>query len=296
MRFGDFVIYHALQENNRCLHLLSAHPAPLSDTSVHSLRIGVKRLRASWRLLQREVPGSVFNDAEARLKAIHRTLAPSRDELAALTIARSLVAKTAKKKSRAALSLVAQTLAEHGTGALLTRASMDQVSDGYQQESGVWRDLDVEALNDAALIDGFARSYRRGRRLGVRVLEHDDSALMHAWRGWVKTGFYQLDMIRPVLCASNRARRWYLDRLGDALGKHHDLLLLRGRIGDVALDEADRLRVEAVLETQLTVYRDRARKLHPYIYAQKSAVFGEAVAADIARLSFDNVVVLPRSA
>ena len=55
MRFSDFVVYHALQENNRCLHLLSAYPAPLSDTSVHSLRIGVKRLRASWRLLQRGV-------------------------------------------------------------------------------------------------------------------------------------------------------------------------------------------------------------------------------------------------
>jgi CHAD domain-containing protein len=295
MRFSDFAIYHALQENNRCLHLLSAYPAPLSDTSVHSLRIGVKRLRASWRLLQREVPETMWIDAEARLKAIHRTLAPARDELAVLTIARSLAAKTTKKKSRAALELVAQTLGGHGAG-VLTRASMDQVSDGFQQESGVWRDLDVETLHDQALIGGFVRSYQRGRRLGRRALDHDDAAVMHRWRGWVKTTFYQLDMIRPVLCASNRARRWYLDRLGDALGKHHDLLLLRARIGDVALDEADRLRVEMTLETQLTVYRDRARKLHPYIYAQKGAVFGEAVAADIARLSFDNVVVLPRSA
>jgi CHAD domain-containing protein len=295
MRFSDFVIYHALQENNRCLHVLSAYPAPMSDTSVHSLRIGVKRLRASWRLLQREIPETLFNDAEARLKAIHRTLAPARDELAVLTIARSLVAKTTKKKSRAALAIVARTLGGHGATEL-TRASMDQVSDGFQQESGVWRDLDVETLHDQALIDGFVRSYQRGRRLGRRALEHDDAAVMHRWRIWVKNAFYQLDMIRPVLCASNRARRWYLDRLGDALGKHHDLLLLRARIGDVALDEADRLRVEAVLETQLTVYRDRARKLHPYIYAQKGAAFGEAVAADIARLSFDNVVVLPRSA
>ena len=295
MRFSDFVIYHALQENNRCLHLLAAYPAPMSDTSVHSLRVGVKRLRASWRLLQREIPEASFNDAEARLKAIHRTLAPARDELAVLTIARSLAAKTTKKKSRAALALVAQTLGEHGAP-VVTRASMDQVSDGFQQESGVWRDLDIEVLHDQALIDGFVRSYQRGRRLGRRALEHDDAAAMHRWRGWVKNTFYQLDMIRPVLCASNRARRWYLDRLGDALGKHHDLLLLRARLGDVALDEADRLRVEATLETKMTVYRARARKLHPYIYAQKGDVFREAVAADIARLSFDNVVVLPRSA
>jgi CHAD domain-containing protein len=294
MRFSDFVIYHALQENNRCLHVLSAH-SPLSDMSVHSLRIGVKRLRASWRLLQREVSGSVFNDAETRLKAIHRTLAPARDELAVLTLARGLVAKTPKKKSRAALSHVAHVLGERRVAAL-TRAAIDQVSDGYQQESGVWRELDVETLHDRALIDGFVHCYRRGRRLGRRVLEQDDAALLHGWRRWVKNGFYHLDMIRPVLCARNRARRWYLDRLGDALGKHHDLMMLRARIGDVGLDEADRLRVEAVLETRLTVYRDRARKLHPYVYTEKSGVFGAAVANDIARLSFDNVVVLPRSA
>ncbi len=295
MRFSDFVIYHALQENNRCLHLLSAYPAPLSDTSVHSLRIGVKRLRASWRLLQREVPESLFIDAEARLTAIHRTLAPARDEVALLTMARSLAGKTSKKKTHAALTIVANTLGEHVAGPI-TRASMDQVSDGFQQESGVWRDLDVEQLDDARLVEGFVRSYQRGRRIGRRILEHDDAALMHRWRRWVKNGFYQLDMIRPVLCASNRARRWYLDRLGDALGKHHDLLLLRSRLGDVMLDEADRLRVETALETGLMTYRARARKLHPYIYAEKGAVFGQAVTQDIARLSFDNVVVLPRSA
>ncbi len=295
MRFSDFVIYHALQENNRCLHLLSAYPAPLSDTSVHSLRIGVKRLRASWRLLQREVPEALFNDAEARLTAIHRTLAPARDEQAVLTVARGLAAKTSKKKNHAALMIVANTLSEHVAGPI-TRASMDQVSDGFQQESGVWRDLDVETLHDARLIEGFVRSYQRGRRIGRRVVERDDAALMHRWRRWVKYAFYQLDMIRPVLCAGNRARRWYLDRLGDALGKHHDLLLLRARIGDVMLDEADRLRVEATLETALVTYRDRARKLHPYIYTEKAAAFGQAVTEDIARLSFDNVVVLPRSA
>lgn len=295
MRFSDFVIYHALQENNRCLHLLSAHPAPLSDTSVHSLRIGVKRLRASWRLLQREVPEALFIDAEARLTAIHRTLAPARDEQAVLTMARGLAAKTSKKKTHAALTIVANTLGEHVAGPI-TRASMDQVSDGFQQESGVWRDLDVETLHDARLIEGFVRSYQRGRRLGRSVLEHDDAALLHRWRRWAKNAFYQLDMIRPVLCAGNRARRWYLDRLGDALGKHHDLLLLRARIGDVMLDEADRLRVEATLEAALATYRDRARKLHPYIYTEKGAAFGQAVTEDIARLSFDNVVVLPRSA
>jgi len=295
MRFSDFVIYHALQENNRCLHLLSAYSAPLTDTSVHSLRVGVKRLRSSWRLLDRQIPAPILSDAESRLKAIHRLLAPSRDAVAVVGAARALVTKTVKRKSQMALAVLARALGDKPVETL-SRAAMDQVSDGFQQESGVWRELDAEQLNDGALIDGFVRCYRRSRRLGREVLAHDDADLMHQWRRWVKCGFYQLDMIRPVLCAENRARRWYLDRLGDALGKHHDLLLLRERIGDVAFDEDARLRVEAVLETRLDTYRDRARKLHPYIYAQKGVVFGAAVAEDLAKLTFDNVVVLPRSA
>lgn len=295
MRFSDFVIYHALQENNRCLHLLSANPAPLSDTAVHSLRVGVKRLRASWHLLQREVPESVFADARTRLRTIHLTLAPSRDDFVVLTTARSLVARSPKKRTQDALAILVDSLCEHA-GNPLTRASLDRVSDGFQRESGAWRDLDVERLRDQELIDGYVRSYRHGRRIGRRVLEHHDATLMHRWRRWAKCSFYQLDMIRPVLCAENRARRWYLDRLGDALGKHHDLLLLRDRLGDAELNEADRLRVDAVLETNLAAYRDRARKLHPYVYSRKATVYGAAVAQDVARLSFDNVIVMPRSA
>ncbi len=295
MRFSDFVIYHALQENNRCLHLLSAHPPPLSDASVHSLRIGVKRLRASWRLLQLEISEPMFEAAEVRLKAIHAALAPSRDDVAALSIAANLVTKSNKKKSRAALSMVAEALREHGAETV-ARASMDRVSDGFQRESGVWRDLDVETLHERSLIDGFVRTYQRGRRIGRRLLEQDDPVLLHRWRRWVKHVLYQLDMIRPVLSPTNRARRWYLDRLGDALGKHRDLMLLRSRIAAVALDETDRARVEAVLAAQLAVYLHRARKLYPYVYAQKGASFRESIVADIARLSFDNVVILPRSA
>jgi hypothetical protein len=245
--------------------------------------------------LLRVVPDALFVDALTGLRAIHLTLAPARDELVMLTTARSLVARATKKKTQDALTIVVDALCEHAGGPL-DRASLDRVSDGFQRESGAWRDLDIERLNDQGLIDGYVRSYRHGRRIGRRVLEHDDPALMHRWRRWAKYSFYQLDMIRPVLCAENRACRWYLDRLGDALGKYHDLLLLRQRIGKAELDAADQLRVDAVLETNLTVYRNRARKLYSYVYAKKATVYGAGVAQDIARLSFDNVVVLPRSA
>jgi CHAD domain-containing protein len=296
MRFSDFVAYHALQENNRCLHLLSAHPAPMSDNAIHSLRIGVKRLRSSWRLLRREVPEALFEAADARLKAIHRVLAAPRDEQAMLAAVRSLGGKTTKKKTQSALVLLAEALASASSAQRVTRAAMEQASAGFQLESSVWRDVDVEQLHDGALIAGYVSSYRHGRRLGRRALERDDDALLHHWRRWVKFSYYHLDMIRPVLCSENRARRWYLDRLGDSLGKHHDLVMLRQRLADVVLDDEDRARIGELIESRLAVYGDRARKLYPYVYQEKGSVFGAAVATDVARLTFDNLVVLPRSA
>ena len=147
------------------------------------------------------------------------------------------------------------------------------------------------------LIAGFVSSYRHGRRLGRRVLERDDAALLHRWRRWVKFSFYHLDMIRPVLCAENRARRWYLDRLGDRLGKHNDLVLVRRRLADLILEDDDRARIApSSMDARLAVYVDRARKLYPYVYSEKGSVFGQAVATDVQRLTFDNLVVLPRSA
>ncbi len=295
MRFSGFVVYHALQENNRCLHLLSARSAPMSDTAVHSLRIGVKRLRASWRLLEREIPTSQFSDADARLRATHRLLAPSRDALSLLATTRGLLGAATKTKTRAALLIVERMLRDRGREAV-TRTTLDRVSDGFQHESSVWRELDVARIDDRGLIDGFVRSYRRGRRLGARAIERDDAVLMHRWRRWAKYSCYQLDMIKPVLGAELRAQRWYLDRLGDALGRYNDLLLLRDRIGDARLGRDDRARVETALDTRLATYRKRARKLYPFSYAQKGRAYGNAVAADVARLSFDNVIVLQRSA
>jgi len=296
MRFSDFVAYHALQENNRCLHLLSAYPAPLSDNAVHSLRVGVKRLRASWRLLRREVDEALFETADARLKAIHRVLAAPRDEQAMLGAVRSLGSKTTKKKTQTALALLGDALSSASGTQRVTRAAMDQASAGFQLESSVWRDVDVEQLHDVTLIAGYVSSYRHGRRLGRSVLERDDDALLHDWRRWVKFSFYHLDMIRPVLCAENRARRWYLDRLGDSLGKHNDLAMLRQRIAEVDLDDEDRVRVGELIESRLAVYVDRARKLYPYVYREKGSAFGQSVATDVTRLTFDNLVVLPRSA
>ncbi len=296
MRFSEFVVYHALQENNRCLHLLSGYPTPASDHAIQSLRVGVNRLQSSWQLLRHAVPRAVVEDAQARLRTVDHLLAEPHDANALLTAAQHLSSHTTKKKALAALQQLIDSLAHAASRARVSRTAVDHASSGFQQESGVWRDLDPAALSDIHLVGGYARSHRSGRRLGRRVLRHDEIEQLQRLRRWVECSYFQLDMIRPVLSSANRARRWYLDRLADALGKHQDLLSLGRQLNALCGDEAERARIDEVLQTRQAAYRDRVRKLIPYCYGEKGRVVGQLVADDIARLSFDNVVRLPHSA
>jgi CHAD domain-containing protein len=296
MRYSELVAYHALQENNRCLHLLALYPATFSDNGVHRMRVSIKRLRASWQLLRRCVDVTVFDEADARLQAIHHLFAAPRDTTAMLGVVRALAERCDGQKPQRALQRLADALTAEQRSRGVSRATVEQASAGFQTESRVWRELDVERLADAALLDGCIRTYRHGRRRGRRALQHHDNELLHRWRSWVKYSFYQLDMIRPVLGAENRARRWYLDRLGDALGKYHDLLLLGSQLARLPYDQDDRLQIERVVEIRLDEYRQRARKLYPYCYRDKGAAFGRAVADDIGRFNADSELLLPRSA
>jgi CHAD domain-containing protein len=295
MRYSELVAYHALQENNRCLHLLSMYPAALTDNGVHRMRVSIKRLRASWRLLRSSVDAAMFEEADARLQAIHRLLAAPRDATVMLGVVRALAERSDQPKTQRALERLAVQLAREQAHRGLARDAVEQASAGFQAESSVWRELDVERLDDGALLAGCVRTYKHGRRRGRRALEHHDDRQLHRWRGWVKYCYYQLDMIRPVLGAENRARRWYLDRLGDALGKYHDLTVLNEYLARQHGHD-DRQLIEDLIEARLDEYRQRARKLYPYCYRDKGKAFGRAVANDIARFNTDSNLVLPRSA
>jgi CHAD domain-containing protein len=296
MRYSELVAYHALQENNRCLHLLSMYPAALTDNGVHRIRVSIKRLRSSWRLLRSSVDAAMFDEADARLQAVHRLLAAPRDVTVMLGVVRALAERSDQPKTQHALQRLAVQLAREQARRGLPRDAVEQASAGFQAESSVWRELDVERLDDGTLLEGCVRTYKHGRRRGRRALEHHDEHQLHRWRGWVKYCYYQLDMIRPVLGAENRARRWYLDRLGDALGKYHDLKVLGEHLTRLGPAHDDRQLIEDLIEVRLEEYRHRARKLYPYCYRDKGKVFGRAVAGDIARFTSDANLVLPRSA
>ena len=296
MRFSDYVIYKALESNTEGLRMLANVDDALTDRQVHKLRLSVKRLRASWYLFKTSVPPDQYREALRRLKRIHKSLAGARDERVLASTAAKLIGKAEKAKTRAALeSLSAEFLRRAG----LRRAEqipIDLVAEGFQMESSVWRELDFPNAIDGAVLDGYAQAYRRGRKLGTAALTGVDVRDMHEWRRWVKFTYFHLDLIKPVLGDANLKHRWYLDRLGDTLGKHNDLDMLQVRLGDAGLSEREVNRIQKLITKRMAVFSGRAKKLYPRVYGPKPKAFRAAISKDVAGLALDNVVVIPRSA
>lgn len=97
----------------------------------------------------------------------------------------------------------------------------------------------------ASLAEGITEGYRRARRAFPR----DDEASadeIHAWRKRVKIHMFQLRLLTPRWPGVVGALVEELDNLGDALGKHHDLAMLRTALADGGhLDEARATTIDA---------------------------------------------------
>lgn len=296
MRFSDFVIYKALEANTEALRTVSTVEGALTDRQVHQLRLSVKRLRASWWLLQSSVPPDQFRAAQQRLKRIHRSLAGARDERVVASTAAKLAAKAPKKKTRAALEALGEEFAQRASHRRQQQISLDVVAQEFQEESSVWRELDFPDAVDDAVLKAYARTYRHGRDLGRQALAGRDVKDMHEWRRWVKFTYFHLDLIEGVLDEDNLARRWYLDKLGEALGRHNDLDMLRSRLPEAGLSERDVARVDKLAAARMGVYRKRARKLYVRAYGPKPKEFRAAIGRDVTKVARNDLSVIPRTA
>jgi len=87
-----------------------------------------------------------------------------------------------------------------------------------------WR-LDP-AIDGEVLVAGLAKTYHRGRKALAKA-EAGDPEPVHEWRKHAKYLRHQLELFQPAWKRPIKALRKELDALGDRLGEHHDLAVLR---------------------------------------------------------------------
>jgi CHAD domain-containing protein len=288
MTFGpanlaDVVVDAALQLNNRALRTLADRHGLLSEKDIHQLRVTVKRLRALWKLVRKQVTNEQRTAAQERLRAVHRLLAPARDITVVAETLEKLRTKATDDVSRAACSRCASGLDNHLMPTVLA-IPISRVSESFQEESRMWRELVFGDDSLDALLHGYTRCYRKGRKLAREVLGGASGEVLHELRRWAKFTLHQLDIIKPGLGDANRARRWYLDRLGDTLGAHNDCLILVERLPEFGLKRREHDCVMEQLEARMKFTRARVLKLLPHVYDDKPRVFRAQLREDVERM------------
>jgi CHAD domain-containing protein len=96
-----------------------------------------------------------------------------------------------------------------------------------------------------ALAEGFALTYRRGRKAMRAACRDPGTETIHEWRKRAKYHWYHVRLLQGIWDAPMRAVRREIRTLSDLLGDDHDLAVLR----EIVLAEGEGLGEPTVLET-----------------------------------------------
>jgi CHAD domain-containing protein len=201
---------------------------PLAER-VHALRKTVKKLRGLLRLVR-----PVLGGARAEIAALGeagRGIATLRDaEVLCRTldglIDRSTLPETARAALRAPFAdLLAAEIAESSLAPRLERFA--QALEAIAARAPLWQ---VREPGFAALAPGLRRTAGEARAALAALGRHPGAEAVHDWRKRVKDHWYQARLLAPIWPAMMAPHVAAADTLGEVLGLHNDLAVLRARL------------------------------------------------------------------
>ena len=200
------VLTHLAEEARRDIEGIGARP----ERAIHSLRTRMKNLRAVLALVKPCVPKDerkVVLDLAGSLKDV---FARQRDAHVVAMLRDKLDGRAGKSRDLPSRSpAVVPDRMTKLAAARLARCV------------GV---LPLDGVSWAGVIAAYVDCYREGRKAMKRCMHEADEGAFHRWRRPVKDLFYQTQVLQPL--DGMKARRQLADRLGDRLGRLHDLHIL----------------------------------------------------------------------
>lgn len=218
---------------------LSAHGDTLRK-GVYSARKRGKRLRAILRLMRAPLGPERAAEANALIRDAGRALGDARDAEVRVETLDGLLAElpaAPEPLQRLRLRLVAardtpQTPPEQA--AAEARRLYAQALDLVSSWSG-------DAVTLDALLVGFRRVLREGRREGQAAIMSGDPERLHEWRKLVKHHTHHLRLFRLAWPEAMSLRQEEAEALGGVLGDHHDLHMLKAQLSPEELELLDPL-------------------------------------------------------
>jgi CHAD domain-containing protein len=248
-------------------------------TAVHETRKSLKRLRATVRLARDELGVDVYRRENVAFREAGRRLAGARDSRVLLETLGAVTDRNRDEMPPARVQRFKRTLVGQQAAAqrrLREGPAIAVVRTELAEASARVPAWPLEREDVGAVVPGFKRIYRRGRRAYRAARREPSTENLHELRKRAKDLWYAAQIVR---CASPKRMKRIARRaheLSDLIGEDHDLSLLgqraeerRDRFADEAAvgeltalveHRRDELRREA-MDVARRLFRKKPRKL-----------------------------------
>jgi len=215
----------ATEELGEALRSLRGEPAPDNRDPVHDARKRFKKVRATLRLIRRDLGRKRYRKTNLILRDAGRELSGLRDAVVLVGTLEALAEHVGDKAPRGAF--------EGAREALLARqrrlgARAGDLSAVAEKVAGLQGEVAGWPVGDTwnAVRPNLDRTYRRGLEAFGEAYRHPSDDGFHEWRKGVKDLWYHLRILNPLWPDVMEALAAQAGELADLLGNEHDLAVL----------------------------------------------------------------------
>jgi CHAD domain-containing protein len=267
----------------RLEHALGALRDANADTAaeaVHDARKDIKKARALLRLARPALPEASYDNENAALRDIARSLSAAREaDVLAETlelVATRLVGRMPELELDTLCVRVAELAASSRPQEAAGAGAIPEQTVGALEEAVTRaRALELDRCDTSTLVAGSVRAYARGA--DALTVAQDDTTVehLHDWRKRAKDLWYHQRLLRDAWPEVLKAQAGAADRLTKLLGDDHDLAQLAEHLPD------EPIVLEAIAELRTEIQAD-AWELGRRVYAEKPKAFGRRLAGYLA--------------
>jgi CHAD domain-containing protein len=224
---------------------------------IHEARKHIKKLRALLHLTRPVLGRAAFELAEDELRQAGRALAGARDRDALLEAFDRVVAAVAEHAESGPAS----------DGLAPLRGRLGESDAPLGQGLATARDILATRLSQLdqrelklgrrELVEGIADTYERGRKRLKKLRPGSPSEAFHDYRKQVKYHQHHLALIENAWPEALSLRRGQTDRLGEALGQHHDLAALEQALAQLAFEQPEIDAALQLVKKQIPIEREK---------------------------------------
>jgi CHAD domain-containing protein len=251
--------------------------------AVHSVRKEIKKLRALLRLVRASVDRGFYRKGAGDLREAARHLSQARDAQAALQTIRDLIDLYRGELAARAFEDIMRALRRRcleEAKRFRQQSSASHASRSLRNAGRRFEKIAPRRKGWPALGAGLRNTYSSSRKAYQQALAEPTPENLHAWRKRVKDLWYQLRLLCRVWPEELEARAKELKALSDYLGGDHDLVMMKGMVQDLVLEDGQAKEMEALcglVKRRQDKLRRKATKLGARFFLEKDSRFCQRI-------------------